>query len=77
MPNLVVGISKAKLTVRAAGRTHTFALDDVDGPAQILRAHDGDVIMYGSSVDFPQESGAPKGWRFSPHWKRVQKAAAS
>jgi hypothetical protein len=77
MSNLVVGILNAKLTVRADGRVHTFALDDVDGPAEVLREHDGRVIMYGSSVDFPQESGAPKGWRFDPHWKRVQKKASS
>lgn len=73
-PVLIVNVQRGQVEFRRGGEVATFRRDDVEGPAEILRSHAG-AVAFGSSTAFPQEDGAPKGWRFGPHWMNIERAA--
>jgi hypothetical protein len=59
--------------------TREFELTDVTGPATFLCRHprECDSILSSSSVDFPQDHGAPPDYDFEDHWKAICEMAES
>lgn len=53
--------------------TREFELTDVDGPAEFLCRHPREAggILSSSSVDYPQDNGAPEGFDFESHWSAI------
>lgn len=72
MSCMFITIVKGKLELHPdKGPNGIFELTDIEGAAVFLLCYAAEVYQCSSSVDFPQDDGAPADFRWTPHWNAI------